>query len=103
MMNKQFKIGLLQAVGVTFYISLVSIVMNNAEKIFGKMNNVIGPVTFLTMFATSALVCGLLVFKKPYELFFDGKKKEAISVVVYTAVSLFVILLVLFGAMFFIK
>ena len=102
-MNKQFKTGLLQAVGVTLYISLVSIVMNNAEKIFGKMDNVIGPVTFLTMFAVSVLICGLLVFKKPYELFFDGKKKEAINVVVYTVVSLFVILLILFGVMYFIK
>lgn len=99
-MNKQFKTGLLQALGVTAYISIVSIVMNNAEKIFGKMDNVIGPVTFLTMFATSALVCGLLVFKKPYELFFDGKKKEAVDVVMYTAVSLFLILLILFGMMF---
>lgn len=102
-MNKQLKTGLIQALGVTTYISIVSIVMNNAEKIFGKMDNVIGPVTFLTMFATSALICGLLVFKKPYELFSDGKKKEAINVVVYTAVSLFVILVLLFGVMFFYK
>jgi hypothetical protein len=99
--NKQFKTGLLQAIAITAYISLVSLVMNNAERIFGKMDDVIGPVAFLTMFATSVLVCGLLVFKKPYELFFDEKKKEAINVVVYTAASLFVILLILFGIMFF--
>ncbi len=99
-MNKQFKTGLLQAIVITAYISVVSLVMNNAERIFGKMDDVIGPITFLTMFATSALICGLLVIKKPYELFFDGKKKEAINVVVYTAASLFVILLILFGIMF---
>lgn len=100
-MNKQFKTGLLQAISITVYISLVSLVMNNAERIFGKMDDVIGPITFLIMLATSALICGLLVIKKPYELFFDGKKKEAINVVVYTAASLFVILLILFGIMFF--
>lgn len=102
-MTKSFKLGLLQAIGVTIYCGLVGLVINNGEKIFGQMKSPIGPIAFLTMFCVSALVCGLLVFKKPYELFFDGKKKEAINVVVYTAVSLFVILLVLFGAMFFVK
>ena len=97
------KQGLIQAIGVTVYCGLVGLVINNGEKIFGQMKSPIGPIAFLTMFAVSVLICGLLVFKKPYELFFAGKKKEALNVVVYTAVSLFSILLVLFGIMFLMK
>lgn len=99
-MKQEMKLGLRQAIGIALYCSVVGLVMNNGEKIFGQMKSPIGPIAFLTMFTVSVLTCGLLVFKKPYELFFDGKKKEAINVVVYTAVSLFVILLVLFGMMF---
>lgn len=97
------KQGLIQAIGVTIYCGLVGFVINNGEKVFGQMKSPIGPIAFLTMFAVSVLACGLLVFKKPYELFFVGKKTEALNVVVYTAVSLFVILLILFGIIFIIK
>ncbi len=99
-MKKEFKLGLIQAIGVTIYCGLVGFVMNNAEHVFGKMNNLIGPVTFLIMFTVSALICGLLVFYKPYKLFFANKKNEALNVVVYTAISLLTILFILFGAMY---
>lgn len=98
--NKEIKTGLIQAILIVVYISIVSLIMNNAEHIFGKMDNVIGPVTFLTMFSVSTLVCGLLVFYNPYKLFFMGKKREAINVVVYTTVFLLIILFILFGIMF---
>lgn len=102
-MKKEIKTGLLQAMRVTIYCGFVGLVINNGEKIFGQMKSPIGPIAFLTMFCVSALVCGLLVFKKPYELFFAGKKTEALNVVVYTAVSLLTILFILFGVMILIK
>lgn len=102
-MNKQLQIGLLQATGVAMYCSLVGTIMQNGSKLFGQKDNFMTPVFVLTMLSVSVLICGLLVFKKPYELFFDGKKKEALNVVVYTAVSLFIILLVIFGSMLFLK
>lgn len=102
-MRKSYKLGILQALFVLGYISLVGLVLFNAEKIFGKMNSLVGPITFLTMFSVSALICGLLVFYKPYKLFFDGKKNEAVEVVLATAISLFVILLALFGVMLILK
>lgn len=102
-MKKEIKLGLIQAIGVTVYCGLVGFVMYNGNDIFGKMDSILGPITVLVMLSVSALICGLLVFKKPYELFFDGKKKEALNVVVYTAVSLFTILLILFGVMFVVK
>ncbi len=69
--------------------------MNNANKLFGKVPNFFGPISFLLLFSTSALVCGLIVFYKPYLLFFAGHKKDAINLVVQTTVWLSVFL---FGA-----
>ena len=102
-MKKEFKLGLLQALGVTFYCSLVGLVMWKGNEVFGRVDSYLGPVTVLVMLSVSALVCGLLVFFKPYKLFFSDKKEEAVNVVVSTAISLFVVLLILFGTMFFIK
>lgn len=68
--------------------------MWNANHLFGAINNFYGPVLLLILFSTSALICALLVFYKPYKLFFAGKKKEAVEVVISTAVWLFAFLIV---------
>lgn len=97
------KTGFLQALGVTAYCSLIAFIIWNGERIFGEMESYFGPVAFLTLFSTSVLTCGLIVFYKPYKLFFDGKKKEAIDVVLSTVISLFAILVVLFAVLLLIK
>lgn len=96
------KQGFLQALGVALYCTIVGFFMWNANKLFANMKNFFGPVAFLTLFSTSALICALIVFYKPYKLFFAGKKKEALDVVVSTAgflagfFVLFLLLLFLF-------
>ena len=109
-MKKELNIGLpagrqvfIQALGVTIYCGLVGLIMWNGDQIFGKVDTFIAPITALLMFSVSALVCGLLVFYKPYLLFFQNKKEEAVKVVVATAVSLFTIILILFEVMYFVK
>jgi SNF family Na+-dependent transporter len=84
------------AVGVFIYVVAVVLVMTNGEKIFGEMENFWGPVTFLLLFVFSALVCGLLIFGRPIYLWFDNAKKEAVKMILFTVVNLFVILLVAF-------
>lgn len=97
-MNNLVKQGIKQALSISIYCGLVGTMMQNGDKIFGDIDNsFMGPVAFLTMFAVSVLICALLVFKKPYELFSAGKKQDAVNVVVYTAASLFVILIFLFA------
>lgn len=98
-MNAEHKQGLLQALGVTLYCSLIGLVLFNGEKLFGQMNSLIGPITFLLMFSVSAMICGLMVFYKPYQLFLDDKKEKAASVVLSTVAYLFAILLILFVLM----
>jgi hypothetical protein len=87
------KRGFLQALGVTIYCSLIGIFFWKGNEIFGKINNYFGPVAFLLMFSVSVLICALIVFYKPYKLFFDGKKKEAIDIVLYTTTGLFIFFL----------
>lgn len=82
------------AIGVFAYVMLVVLVITNGEKIFGQMENFWGPVAFLLLFVFSALVCGLLVFGRPIYLWLNDKKKEAIKMLLFTVVNLFVILLV---------
>ena len=102
-MKKECKLGILQALFITFYCSLVGLVMWKGNEIFGRVDSLIGPIAVLVMLSVSALICGLIVFYRPYKFFFANKKEEAVNVVVSTAVSLFVILLILFGIMFFIR
>ena len=95
-MKKGLVLGVIQAVGITLYCSLVGLVMWRGNEIFGKQDTYITPVVVLVMLSVSALICGLIVFYKPYKLFFEDKKEEAINAVLFTAISLFLILLILF-------
>lgn len=87
--------GLLQALAVSLYCGLVGILFWQGNNLFGNRPNYFGPVAFLLLFIVSALICGLLVFYQPYRLFFWGKKKEALDLVLYTTVWLLIFLSVL--------
>lgn len=90
------KRGFIQALSVAGYCFLVGIIFWLGPKFFPKANPYFGPVMVLILFSTSVLICGLLVFYRPYRLFFEGKKKEAIDVVVSTSLWLFVFLFISF-------
>jgi len=82
-------ISFLQALGLALYCGLVSILFWKGNDLFGKDPNFLGPVLFLTVFATSALVSALLVLGYPFFLFWHKKQTEkAIKIVGYTAVWL---------------
>ena len=98
-MTKETIQGIKQGLGVSLYCGLIGTVMQNGSKLFGQKDNFITPIFALTLFCVSALICLLIVFKKPYELFFEGKKKEAVNIVIYTAVCLFILLIILFSIM----
>lgn len=97
------KTGFLQALGVSFYCFLVGTFMWNAGKFFGNKPNFPIPVAILTLFSTSALICALIVFYEPYKLFFAGKKKEALDIVIYTTAFLAGFAVLFFLLMFVFK
>ncbi len=91
--------GFLQALVVFIYCIIVGLFMFNANHLFGPTDTFLAPVFALMLFSASALICGLIVFYKPYKLFFDGKKKEAANVVIFTSLWLFLFLFIAFFLM----
>lgn len=88
--------GLFQAMGVMGYCSLVGVIFWQGNELFGQPGRYLGPVVVLILLVASVLICGLIVFYKPYKLFFAGKKNEAIGVVASTAIWLAVFLIIVF-------
>ncbi|MBI3380177.1 hypothetical protein HY029_05470 [Candidatus Gottesmanbacteria bacterium] len=79
-------IAFLQAFGLLIYCTLVANLIWNGQRWFPRISNFTGPLLFLTLFSTSALICGLIVGSYPFLLFWEKKKtKEAIKLVIYTA------------------
>lgn len=99
-MKKQ---GFFQALGVTTYIGLVGLFINNAEQLVGNLGLPFGPILMLLLLSVSVLVCAVLVLYKPYKLFIDGKKNEALKVVTITTIWLLVFLLVGFTSLMLLK
>lgn len=79
------KTGFSNALGTVVYIVLVSTFMQNGERIFGKEDTIIIPIAILLLFVLSAIIVGYLVLGKPVMLYLDGKKKEAVSLLMMTA------------------
>jgi len=83
-MVKASKIGFFSALGIVVYAALVSLVMNNANELFGHANQYLSQIAFLALLSLSAAVVGGLVLGKPFQMYLDGKKKEAVSLFLQT-------------------
>lgn len=77
-------LAFLHAVGVVIYTSLVAVFMQNGEVIFGSAKTLLVPVVILLLFVLSAAVAGALVLGRPIMLYFDGQKKEAVKMFIWT-------------------
>ena len=95
--------AILNSLGVLIYVLIVASILNNANRIVEPMNKVIGPVVFLMLFVFSALLTGGLILGKPLLLYFEGFEKEGIKLLIYTGVSLFILLLLLIAVLFWIR
>lgn len=82
--NKILLWSLADAFGVLVYIVLVALFMNSAEKVFPRMNEILGPIVILLLFVLSAAVTGSLVLGRPVLAYLDGSKKEATIMFLYT-------------------
>ncbi|MFA6437390.1 MAG: hypothetical protein WC242_04460 [Candidatus Paceibacterota bacterium] len=84
-MKNIYKDSFLSSLGALAYIAFVALLMQNGETIFGKFDNILGPITFLLLFVVSALIVGALILGKPFMLYLDNKKQEALSLFLGTA------------------
>ena len=87
--SKLILYGFLHSLGVVIYVFWVVIVMNQANSLFGQMDDLWGPIAMLLLFTVSAAICGLLVFGKPVLLFLKGEKTASVKLTLYTVGLLF--------------
>ena len=67
------------------YIIAVALFMYYGSTIkLGRANQFLAPIALLLLFVLSAGVTSFLIFGKPAQLYVDGKKKEALSLITYT-------------------
>ncbi len=78
------QIAALQSVGLFSYILLIASVISNGNKLFGSVPNFFGPVLFMTLFLTSALITGAIALLYPFWLFWEHKNtKKALHIIGY--------------------
>lgn len=89
------KQAVINALLTTIYIVIVGLFMYYATLAkVGRENAYIAPIAMLLLFVFSAALTGYLIVGKPVRLYIDGKKKEAINLLVSTLCFLFVITLI---------
>ena len=74
--------------------TLVTLILNG-EKLFGTIDNILGPIAFLLVFVVSASITGSLVLGKPILMYLDGQKTEAVKLFMYTIGWLAIIAIIL--------
>lgn len=73
------------ALGASVYILLVVSVMNFITQTLGdKPDTFFAPVVFLSMLTLSAAVMAFMFFYQPLTIFIEGKKKQAVNLLVQT-------------------
>ena len=96
-----FKNALLNSLGTTAYIAAVASLFFYGLKNLGPGNTVLIPIFMLMLFVFSAAFTGLLVFGRPMLWYLDGKKKEAVSLLVSTLLIFLITALVVFLSLYF--
>lgn len=86
------------ALGTTLYVVFVATFLTYASEIFGTGpdDTILIPIAMLMLFVVSAAVTGSLVLARPILWYLDGKKKEAISLLVTTIGMLFLFTIIAF-------
>lgn len=75
---------ILNALAAGAYITIISLVMNWGTKMAPKGPSFMAPVAVISLFTLSAAIMGYLFCYQPIQLYFDGKKKEAVSLFLKT-------------------
>ena len=86
--------GFIQAILLTSYCFSIGLFFLKIPVLFAE-KTFLGPVVFLILFCTSALICSIIVFAVPFQLFLKNKGNEALEVIVSTTVWTSIILVLL--------
>ena len=75
------------ALAASAYIVLVAWVMNTGTRLFPHTNSFLAPVAVLSLFTLSAALMGYLFCYEPGQLYFNGKKKQAVTLFLQTVLA----------------
>jgi hypothetical protein len=95
---KEWQVGFLQASGIVLYVMILAYVIPEfvgSRVNSGEVPEVLAGMIFLLIFSVSALICGIVVFAYPTFLALSKKLKEAIRIVLWTALFLASLLILL--------
>ena len=93
------KYAVINAALTALYIVLISsfvFYVPKALHLNDKPDNVFAPIIMLSLLVFSAALVGFLIFGRPIMWYLDGKKQEALKLLVSTLVTFFIIILGLF-------
>lgn len=76
------------ALGAALYIWLVAMFISTVGNIVGQQDDHLGATLFLTTLVVSVATMGTLIFARPTLWFLDGKKQEAVALLIATIFSL---------------
>jgi len=91
-MNKIWKTAIINSIATAAYVIAVACFMYFGTMIkLGRANTVLVPIALLLLLVFSAALTGFLILGKPAQLYVDGKKKEALSLLTYTLIAFSII------------
>jgi len=102
-MAKYLKLSFVHSFLAAVYIVAVAQFMAHAEIWFGKEDNAVTPVVVLLLFTLSVLVVGGLVIGKPIFLYIDGKKKDAVWMLIDSGLWLFLFFIIALVVLYIVK
>ncbi|MBI2047736.1 MAG: hypothetical protein HYT27_01215 [Parcubacteria group bacterium] len=97
MIKKSF----LNALLAEAYIVIIVNVINYGQKLAEHPDTILAPIAMLSLFVLSTAVMGYLFLLTPLELYFEGKKKEAVNLFLLTVVIFGVITGIVLLTLFF--
>lgn len=103
MKNKIIKNAVINAFLTALYIVIIASAMFYGPKFFGLdrvEDNVLMPITMLSLLVFSTAVVGTLIFGRPAIWYLDGQKKESILLLAYTLGIFFIITIFAFFVLY---
>lgn len=96
-MKKVFKYAFMNSFGTALYVILVASSVFALQGFFSDVQTIFAPIAMLMLLVFSVAFVGTLIFGRPAMWYVDGKKKEALTLLIYTLVTFLIITIVFFG------
>ncbi len=104
-MSPILKTAIVNALGTALYIALISTFMFYGPEFLGEPDtpdSVLLPIMMISLFVFSAAITAGLVIGRPIMWFLEGKKREAVTLFVYTLAIFLVIIIGIVGLVAFV-